>query len=495
MTFQLFTFGALELRADSLAAPIAGAAVQPKPLLILALAALTPGGIPRPRLLSALWPGTDRTRARATLKQHLYALRRATNAPRLLGGAPRLGVDPAIVRVDALEFAVLVDQGRLDEAAALLRGELLEGLAEAPDATPELHRLIAEIREEFRPRVALVRQAAAARRVIAADPVVPVPPPSHAEHDVRAASQRFLRQMAALPDDRVAAYHRAVAASHDVIEGLHLAERAGCSAAKITEWVVDIRAVWQRSPLARRICAAPADRDDPEIVDWLIHGGIRATDPVGHALEWHLLDSPLAVQARARARWSGRRLAETAAVPGSRILFVGCAESAAMTAAVPMLERSEATVCLIDPDEAALELARLRFAALGERVVALGGDPFGRIADLAAQGPFDLILAGTYFDRLPPRTGAWLVPHLLAMLGPTGRLALTSLRRDHPFGPWLRHVAGWDLAERDQNDLLVLLADAASTIEVVWDTASAPSIWRVILRPTAGLSRPRERAA
>ncbi len=498
MTLHLSTFGALELRSAPDGDIVAGAAAQPKPLLILALAALTPGGIPRPRLLGALWPGTDRTRARATLKQHLYALRRATNAPQLVGGAPRLRIDARALSVDALQFAALVDQGRLEEAATLLRGELLEGIAEAPGATPELQHLVHDLRDQFRSRVALVRQAIATRRATPTEACRAAParrPLARAEHDLAGACQRFVRQLVALPDDAVAAYHRAAAASHDLIEGLRGAELAGCPARDIADLTTDARDLWLRSDLVRKIRATSADRDDPEVIDWLLQGAVRTTDPIGQTLEWHLVDSPLALHLRARARWRSRCLIQAGTRQGARILMVGCAESAALAAAVPVLDRSLAHVVLAEADQAALDLAMVRFQPLGDRVQAVPGDPFRQVADLFARGPYDLVSVGTFFDRLPPRAGGWLVSQLVEMLAPGGELTLTSFRRDHPFGPWLRHVAGWNLTERDQDDILFLLSDNAERFEVEWGQTVERAVWKIVVRETPVGAKPRDQAA
>ncbi|HEX3927713.1 MAG TPA: hypothetical protein VHW65_06920 [Gemmatimonadales bacterium] len=482
MAFELCTFGALELRTAG-GDPVPGAAGQPKPLLILALAALTPGGIPRDRLLKALWPGIERERARATLKQHLYALRRATGEPDLVSGSPRLRVNHKMLRVDALDFAAHVDGGRLREAAALLRGDLLEGVLSGPDVRPELAALVAEIQREFAAKVTLVREAEAVRRsTIAVANRVEVPLAVRAaEREVVSATQRFVRGMVTLPLDALAAYHRAVWCSHDLLEALRGAELASVAAGRIAEMVEPARALWLRSDLVRRMeHAAPGERVDVETREWLLQGGVRTTDAVGSALERHLLEDAFAGQLRDRTRWETSQVIDASVPPAApRILAIG-GGAAALADALPLLERS-ATVVINEAGDDVLALAAIRLGALDRRLVSIEGDPFRRIAELEAAGPFDLILTGTMFDRLNARAATWLVTRLLHLLAPEGELLLTSLVTDESFSPWLRHIVGWDLVERDQDDLLLLLGEAAAQWEMVWEENAARTVWRVRL--------------
>lgn len=123
MAFTLRTLGSLELR-DARGNVVRGAGAQRKPLLILALTAMQPDGITRNRLLRILWPVGDTDRARASLKQHLYALRMATGSPTIIGGAPTLRVDRAVLKVDVLELYEAVANGDLLAAASTVSESL-----------------------------------------------------------------------------------------------------------------------------------------------------------------------------------------------------------------------------------------------------------------------------------------------------------------------------------------------------------------------------------
>ena len=107
---------------------------------LLAFLALPPGrSHPREKLASLLWGGMREPQARQGLRQSLFTLRKAVGvgppdvADRRRDGCP----EPGAVDVDVAEFERQVAEGTpaaLDRAAALYRGEFLEGLAlqEAP---------------------------------------------------------------------------------------------------------------------------------------------------------------------------------------------------------------------------------------------------------------------------------------------------------------------------------------------------------------------------
>jgi DNA-binding SARP family transcriptional activator len=102
---------------------------------LLAYLALPPGQAhPRDKLAALLWGGIREESARASLRQALFAIRKA------LGGAEgavrqegdALALDPAAVVVDAAAFQREVAEGTpesLDRAATLYRGDLLSGFA------------------------------------------------------------------------------------------------------------------------------------------------------------------------------------------------------------------------------------------------------------------------------------------------------------------------------------------------------------------------------
>src|SRR6266540_3545945 len=107
---------------------------------LLAFLALPPGRLhPREKLASLLWGGMREPQARGGLRQSLFTLRRLVGMDPsvLLIDGQSVALNPTAVDVDVVEFERQVAEGTpaaLERAAALYRGELLEGLAlqEAP---------------------------------------------------------------------------------------------------------------------------------------------------------------------------------------------------------------------------------------------------------------------------------------------------------------------------------------------------------------------------
>src|SRR6266508_1543075 len=107
---------------------------------LLAFLALPPGRLhPREKLASLLWGGMREPQARGGLRQSLFTLRRVVGVHPsvLLIDGQSVALNPTSVDVDVIEFERQVAEGTpaaLERAAALYRGELLEGLAlqEAP---------------------------------------------------------------------------------------------------------------------------------------------------------------------------------------------------------------------------------------------------------------------------------------------------------------------------------------------------------------------------
>ncbi len=101
---------------------------------LVALLALAPAaGWSREQLTALLWDGRDEEQARGSLRQALAELRRLLGASALLADRETAAFDPALVSVDAVELSRLAAAGELEQAAALYRGELLEGVS-LPDS-------------------------------------------------------------------------------------------------------------------------------------------------------------------------------------------------------------------------------------------------------------------------------------------------------------------------------------------------------------------------
>ncbi|HEX3233536.1 MAG TPA: BTAD domain-containing putative transcriptional regulator [Gemmatimonadales bacterium] len=134
---ELRTLGALEaISADG--TPLRSVLAQPRRMALFGYLALaSPRGFHRRDSLFALfWPEHDAEHARHALRQSLYFLRQALGANAIVSrGDEELAVAPDQVRCDAAEFERAIDEGRLEAALALYRGDLLPGfhISDAPD--------------------------------------------------------------------------------------------------------------------------------------------------------------------------------------------------------------------------------------------------------------------------------------------------------------------------------------------------------------------------
>ena len=101
---------------------------------LLAWLALSPGGHPRSEVAAQFWPEVLDSSARASLRNALWALRRALgpeSAQALVATRDRVElVGAPHAWVDTNAFGEHMAAGRLEEALALCRGELLAGLDE-----------------------------------------------------------------------------------------------------------------------------------------------------------------------------------------------------------------------------------------------------------------------------------------------------------------------------------------------------------------------------
>ena len=115
-----------------------------KSRLLLAYLALAQGRAqPRAKLMSLLWGDRSEPQARGSLRQELHALRQSllgVDPPPLQIAGDSVALDPRAATVDAVVFEELAGRGEeeaLKRAAALYRGDLLEGVPATDPAFEE----------------------------------------------------------------------------------------------------------------------------------------------------------------------------------------------------------------------------------------------------------------------------------------------------------------------------------------------------------------------
>lgn len=95
--------------------------------LLALLAVRAPRPVNRETLIALLWPDSDEPHARHALAQLLYLVRRELPPGAVAADALTLGLDPAHVAVDVLEFEEALAESDLVRAAALAAGPFLDG--------------------------------------------------------------------------------------------------------------------------------------------------------------------------------------------------------------------------------------------------------------------------------------------------------------------------------------------------------------------------------
>ena len=168
---RLNTLGGIRVLADG--NPVAGAAAQPRRLAVLALLARAGrAGITREKILALLWPDEPDERARRSLNQAVYSLRRDLGGEDMLLGSKDLRLNLELIEVDTIEFADAVDANDLDRALRIYAGPFLDGLY-VPRA-PEFERWVESERLALAHQYGAVLQRAASQSTQHGDHVAAV---------------------------------------------------------------------------------------------------------------------------------------------------------------------------------------------------------------------------------------------------------------------------------------------------------------------------------
>ena len=124
--------------------------VQPRRLALLAYLAASAGAFQRrDRLLLLFWGEQPEHRARASLRQALYFIRRSLGDDVLLSrGDDEVGLNQAAIRVDVTELERSIAEGNAERSLELYRGDFLADFN--IDGAPEFERWATDRRRELR---------------------------------------------------------------------------------------------------------------------------------------------------------------------------------------------------------------------------------------------------------------------------------------------------------------------------------------------------------
>jgi len=153
---RLRTFGAAGLqRADG-----SSIVLQRRPLALLAFVAASADGASREKTLGVLWPDTGEERARHSLAQTLYSLRRSCGAE-VIRGMSVLQLDAALITTDLADFEQALAADEPERAADLYAGPFLDDF-HLPNAG-EFERWVEAERADLARRTARALETCATR--------------------------------------------------------------------------------------------------------------------------------------------------------------------------------------------------------------------------------------------------------------------------------------------------------------------------------------------
>lgn len=123
---RLNTLGGIRVVADGKL--VTGAAAQPRRLAVLALLARAGRtAVSREKILALLWPDEPDERARKSLNQAVYSLRRDLGNDDALVGSKDLRLNLELIEVDVVEFDDALQRNDVDAAIRLYAGPFLDG--------------------------------------------------------------------------------------------------------------------------------------------------------------------------------------------------------------------------------------------------------------------------------------------------------------------------------------------------------------------------------
>jgi DNA-binding SARP family transcriptional activator len=163
---RLSTFGNLAVTRDE--ESLGPSATQRRRLALLALLAVAGDrGLPRDKILAFLWPESGEERARHSLTQSLYALRRDLREDELFLGTADLKLNSAAITSDVADFTEAIARRDYERAVALHAAPFLDGcfLSDAP----EFERWAESERAQFRHQMASALETLAATATATGD--------------------------------------------------------------------------------------------------------------------------------------------------------------------------------------------------------------------------------------------------------------------------------------------------------------------------------------
>jgi SAM-dependent methyltransferase len=247
------------------------------------------------------------------------------------------------------------------------------------------------------------------------------------------------------------------------------AEHAGLTRQQIREMVAPVRDLFARSPFVRRAQAWPGGYPgDFETIEQVVSQANHAPEgTVAWLIESYCLGSPFAQQHRNRVAHQAGLITKAVLRPGPapRVLLIASGAAPDLRLVPPQIAGHGCRFVLNDYDQAALDLAQDLLGPVARCCTFIPGNVLRALPALAAQGPYDLVLAGALFDYLPDRAARFVAGQAITRLcKPGGLFYFATIATGNPHRCWAEYLSDWVLIERDEPGIRRLLDDAYALI-------------------------------
>ena len=277
-------------------------------------------------------------------------------------------------------------------------------------------------------------------------------------------------------------YMEVTALMSQIVADIADCENTGVSSETLVEIVAPARQIQAESPFVKRLQEWPRGyAGDFETVEYLMDQRNQAPkDTLAWYVEMHTLGTMVAQQHRNKVNHQAELILRNALNHEGhqrKILLIASGGAPDLRIVAAHIANADCRFVLNDIDINALEFARSKLGVLTDKCVFLQGNILACMSSIAAQGPFDLILAGGLFDYLNDRAAQVLLKGVFKKFcAPQSLFYFSNLAVGNPYRCWMEYLATWNLISRDEAAIQNMLKPFESEIADVTLTRDATGL-------------------
>jgi SAM-dependent methyltransferase len=257
-------------------------------------------------------------------------------------------------------------------------------------------------------------------------------------------------------------FHEVVSGMHDLCFHILEAEKNGKSRDEIEEIIKPARDIHSRSVFVKRLQDWPRKYPgDFETIEYICNLENKSQyGKIEYYIEEYALNSAMAQQHRNKMQHQSEIILDTLlnGKGAQKILSVGCGGCRDMLKITKYISDVDFTLVLHDIDSDALELSRQRLQDIKAVVHTISGNFLQSLRKIEKLGPFDLILAGGFFDYLSDKHISFFLKRALNnLMNQISTLFFTNIKKENPYKVWQEYLADWKLVYRSDDEILKLL--------------------------------------